>query len=327
MSKLDQYLQASTRDSTRRSYQSAIQHFEIEWGGFLPSTADSVARYLADHAEKLSINTLRHRLAALAQWHIDQGFPDPTKASVVRKVFRGIQTLHPIQEKRAKPFQIGQLKEVVDWLDQAIEQARNAGCHGDELRLTRNKAMLLLGFWRGFRGDELTRLYVEHVEIVPHEGMICYFPQTKGDRNLKGTHFKAPMLSHLCPVSAYLDWIEMSGLTQGAAFRAINRWGHLSQHGLHADSFIPLLRSLFTDAGVNSPTLYSGHSLRRGFANWASASGWNLKMLMEYVGWKDIHSALRYIDHPDSFSQQQIERSLAHEGHLLLPLVEYTQGK
>src|SRR5471032_1749837 len=98
MSEVDKYLRASTRDNTRSSYQSAVRHFEIDWGGFLPATADSVARYLAEHAESLSINTLRQRLAALAQWHADQGFPDPTKAPVVRKVFRGIQTLHPVQE-------------------------------------------------------------------------------------------------------------------------------------------------------------------------------------------------------------------------------------
>nr|WP_219332436.1 hypothetical protein [Moraxella osloensis] len=46
MTKLDQYVHAATRDNTRRSYQSAIRHFETEWGGFLPATADGVARYL-----------------------------------------------------------------------------------------------------------------------------------------------------------------------------------------------------------------------------------------------------------------------------------------
>ena len=114
MTKLDQYVHAATRDNTRRSYQSAIRHFETEWGGFLPATADGVARYLVDHVGLLSINTLRQRLAALAQWHLDQGFPDPTKAPIVRKVFRGIQTLHPAQEKRAKPFQIEQLRLVIN---------------------------------------------------------------------------------------------------------------------------------------------------------------------------------------------------------------------
>ena len=85
---IDRYVRAATRDNTRRSYRSAVEHFEVTWGGFLPATADSVARYLADHAERLSAATLKQRLAALARWHRDQGFPDPTKAPLVRTVLK-----------------------------------------------------------------------------------------------------------------------------------------------------------------------------------------------------------------------------------------------
>ena len=244
MNKLDQYIHAATRDNTRRSYQSAVRHFEIEWQGFLPATSGSIARYLADHAESLSINTLRQRLAALAQWHISQGFPDPTKALVVRKVFRGIQALHPAQEKRARPFQLEQLEHVANWLDLAIATARVENDRAAQLRHTRNKALLLLGFWRGFRGDELTRLQVEYVEATPGEGMTCFFPQTKGDRQFKGTHFKAPALSKLCPVDAYLTWITAAQLKTGSVFRGVDRWGHVNEEALHIDSLIPLFRGV-----------------------------------------------------------------------------------
>ncbi len=320
MNKLNNYIEAATRDNTRKSYQSAIRHFELEWQGFLPATADSVARYLADYAETLSLNTLRQRLAALAQWHIEQGFSDPTKAPLVKKVFRGIQTLHPAREKRAKPFQIEQLKQVMVWLDQAIEAAQQTNRRGEELKHTRNKAMLLLGFWRGFRGDELIGLRIEHVEVTPNEGMTCYFPRTKGDRQLKGSSFKAPALSQLCPVSAYLAWIELSGLTSGPVFRSINQWGHIGNDGLHKDSLIPLLRSLLTDAHIDLAAQYSAHSLRRGFATWATSNGWDIKTLMEYVGWKNMQSAMRYIEGADPFAKQRIERGIS--GHLTTPLIE-----
>ncbi len=310
MSKLDQYLDAATRDNTRRSYQSAIRHFEIDWGGFLPATADSIARYLADHAETLSINTLRQRLAALAQWHIDQGFPDPTKAPVVRRVLRGIQALHPAQEKRAKPLQLDLLEQVAQWLDAAVDIARAQRHRGGELRHLRNKALLLLGFWRGFRGDELTRLRVEHVDVVPGEGMTCYFPRTKGDRHYQGTTFKAPALVRLCPVEAYVAWTAAAQLAEGPVFRAIDRWGHVGENGLHPDSLVPLLRTMLAEAGVASADLYSAHSLRRGFANWATANGWDLKTLMEYVGWKNVQSAMRYVEAADPFGKRRIECSL-----------------
>lgn len=62
MSSIDQYIHAATRANTRKAYQAAVQHFEDQWGGFLPATADSVARYLVDHARTHSLNTLRSRV-------------------------------------------------------------------------------------------------------------------------------------------------------------------------------------------------------------------------------------------------------------------------
>lgn len=95
-SSVDLYLDAAERPNTRRSYASAIRHYEVEWGGLLPATADAISRYLAEHAEVLSLNTLRHRLAALARWHQDHGFPDPTKTSRVRQVLKGSFTLDAV---------------------------------------------------------------------------------------------------------------------------------------------------------------------------------------------------------------------------------------
>lgn len=309
--KLNEYLHAATRANTRRSYQAAVRHFEVEWGGFLPATADSIARYLADYSDKLAINTLKQRLAALAQWHIDQGFPDPTKAPVVRKVLKGIQVLHPAQEQQAKPLQIDHLLQVVGWLDQAIVLARQQRQVGAELRHTRDKALLLLGFWRGFRGDELVRLQVEYIEAVPEQGMRCFLPRSKGDRQLQGRTYKVPALDTLCPVTAYNNWIGLATLTEGPVFRSIDRWGNLGAAGLHINSLVKLMRSLFSHAGLEAPESFSSHSLRRGFADWANANGWDIKTLMEYVGWKDVKSAMRYIDATDPFGRQRIERSLS----------------
>lgn len=311
MSKIDHYVHAATRDNTRKAYQGAVRHFEVEWGGFLPATAESIARYLADQAHTFSVNTLRQRLAALAQWHVDQGFPDPTKAPIVKKVFKGIQVLHPAQEKRAKPLQLEQLAQVDRWLEEAISAARTVSDQAAERRHLRNRALLLLGFWRGFRGDELTRLRAEHVEVVPGQGMTCYLSHTKTDRQLKGTSLKAPALARLCPVEAYMAWVDAVQINEGAVFRKIDRWGHVSDEGLHIDSLVPLLRSILKEAGVVSPELYSGHSLRRGFATWASANGWDVKMLMDYVGWKDVHSAMRYVESVDPFARHRINDMLA----------------
>jgi hypothetical protein len=169
---------------------------------------------------------------------------------------------------------------------------------------------MLLGFWRGFRSDELVNLRVENTEVTPGQGMACYLGRSKGDRQLQGRVFRCPALSRLCPVAAFNAWVDLTGLTEGPVFRKIDRWGHVADGSLHANSLIPLLRSLFAEAGVESPEEYSSHSMRRGFAGWARASGWDIKELMEYVGWKDVKSAMRYLDASDSSLQARFEQGL-----------------
>ncbi len=62
MNSLNQYLEATQRENTHLSYQSALRHFEVEWGGFLPATTDSATRDLADYGSRLASSTLHHRL-------------------------------------------------------------------------------------------------------------------------------------------------------------------------------------------------------------------------------------------------------------------------
>lgn len=300
---IERYLQAGTRANTRRSYQQALEHFEVAWGGFLPATSDAVVRYLVDHATTLSSNTLKLHLAALAQWHVSQGFPDPTKTPLVRQVLKGIRTLHPRQEKQAEPLQLRQLEQCVLWLERTGEQARTESDWPRLLRCWRDRALILIGFWRAFRSDELCRLQVEHIQVRAGEGMQLFLPWSKGDRDSQGHTFSAPALAKLCPLQAYVDWISLAGIAKGPVFRGIDRWGHFGEGGLHPNSVIPLLRAMLQGAGLPAE-LYSSHSLRRGFATWATNSGWDLKALMQYVGWRDGQSALRYVESAGVFPGQ-----------------------
>src|SRR3546814_3340974 len=109
MSTVEQYLDAATRANTERAYAGATRHFEVDWGGHLPATADQVARYLAAYAGQLAHNTLKHRLAALAQWHHAHGFADPTRAPRSEEHTSELQSLMRISyavfclQKKQKP--------------------------------------------------------------------------------------------------------------------------------------------------------------------------------------------------------------------------------
>ncbi|WP_409488191.1 tyrosine-type recombinase/integrase [Pseudomonas promysalinigenes] len=308
MDKAQRYLTAGTRENTRKSYRAAIEHFEVSWGGYLPTTAEGIVRYLAEYADTLALSTLRQRLAALAQWHVSQGFPDPTKTAQVRQMLKGIRVLHPIQQKQAAPLQLRHLEKAVDRLERKAGEAIELGDYRALMRSRRDVALLLIGFWRGFRSDELARLQVEDTQAEAGVGITFYLPYTKADRAHAGTTFHTPALKKLCPVEAYINWITVAGITRGPVFRKLDRWGNLSEKGFKASSLIPLLRRILEDADIPAQA-YSSHSMRRGFATWASANGWDIKGLMSYVGWRDMKSALRYVEAINSFGSLAVTDS------------------
>lgn len=86
-----------------------------------------------------------------------------------------------------------------------------------------------------------------------------------------------------CPVQAYQDWISAAGIVRGAVFRRLDRWGHLNAEALNPRSLIRLLRQILQRACIPAEA-YTSHSLRRGFAIWATTNGWDIKALMTYVG-------------------------------------------
>lgn len=307
-STLNDYLQAATRYNTRKSYQTAIEHFEVRWGGVLPASAKRIADYLAHYAPQLTISTLRHRVAALSHWHKEQGFPDPCATPLVKNTLRGIAAKHPHKPQQAKPLLLDDIQKLITYLQQQIQNSEQHHNTPLMLRSLRNQALLLLGFWRAFRADELSRLCIEHITIMPNQGMEIFLPYSKTDTQHQGRYYRVPMLSQLCPVHACQQWLAASSLTQGAVFRSINRWGHLATQKLHSDSIAVILRDLCQQAEL--PHLYSSHSLRRGFASWANQQQWDLKTLMDYVGWRDPRTALRYMEVDHVIIQQRIEQAL-----------------
>ena len=295
MSDPERYRQAARRESTSRRYAQVIEHFEGEWGGLLPTTQASVARYLAEYADRFSPGTLRTHLAALARWHQEHGFLDPTKAPAVRDVLRGIQALHTRPPRQAEPLQLQELAACIETL--MTEE------HSEQpvvrLRACRDRLLLLLGFWRALRSDELCRLRIEFIQLEPARGLTLFLTSSKTDRANLGRQLSVPALIRLCPVQAYEDWLACSGLEDGPLLRNVDRWGRLGE-GLHSYSVSRILRRALQRSGLDEEG-YSGHSLRRGFATWANANQWSAKALMDYVGWRDVQSAMRYVEADATF--------------------------
>jgi hypothetical protein len=80
----------SLAPNTRAAYLADLAHFE-NWGGRIPAEPETVAAYLATHANALSVATLNRRLAALAKVHRSHGVANPTSSEVVKSVLRGLK--------------------------------------------------------------------------------------------------------------------------------------------------------------------------------------------------------------------------------------------
>lgn len=136
------------------------------------------------------------------------------------------------------------LYQVSDWLEDGIGQASERRDLPRLLRHARDRALLLLAFWRRIDVDELVGLQVEHIDITPLAGLTCYLANGEQRRLINWRRLSAPALAHLCPVSALALWLSLSGLTSGPLFREIKHSGDLSEHAMRSDSVAALLRNL-----------------------------------------------------------------------------------
>lgn len=314
-------IEAGTNTNTVETYKYAIRHFQFKFKCVLPCTEDDVVLFLATFAEELAPSTLQQRLAALSVWHKNLGITDPTKGTKVQLAMRGIRKMYSKPKKQAKAVSLTYLDRIITSLDQEAATATHAlqtvGIDPDSplsrnarmrlLRVARDRAILLVGFWGAFRSDELTRIEADRVSGSKGFGIQIFLSHSKGDRDAQGRTSELQALVRYCPVTAYYDWLEESGITSGPVFRSVSQWGVVSDSKMSPKSLGPILKAMFTTAGLN-PEQISTHSLRRGFAHWASDQNWDMISLMKYVGWKSSRSAEVYVKPRYDFGALGLQR-------------------
>lgn len=224
-------------------------------------------RYAVEYATTYKLSTVRLHLAALSRWHADNGFAHPTRAQNVLKVLCGIKTKHATPQRRAWPLQLDVLESASSALAAYQFAARERGDRNELLRALRDRALILLGFRRPFRSEVLASMRIEEVEAVRGRGLTCRPDRTKTTGEEDGAELHGTALSRLCPVNAYLDWIELSGRTSDPVIPGIHRWRNVSEAQMTPQPIIPLLRRILAGAGNVEARSYSSHSLRRGFAD------------------------------------------------------------
>ncbi len=280
------FVAASRAENTTRVYRTGWAQFtvwcEVHGVRALPAGPETVACYVADLARVAKPATIDLRLAAISAAHRAAGHESPTKEEAVRLVRRGMRRTLGTAQRQVRPVTVPDLRAMLEGLGRDP-----AGC--------RDRALLLLGFAGALRRSELVGLDV--VDITEgSDGLTVHLRRSKTDQEGAGRTVGIPYGSNpvTCPVRAWRAWLEVSGITEGAAFRPVDRHGHIGATRLSAPAVALVLKRRAARAGLD-PAEVAGHSLRAGLATSAAAAGVPERVIADQTGHKGTAMLRRYI--------------------------------
>lgn len=290
-----QFFQQTTAANTRKAYHNDWRAFAAwcdEHGlQALPAAPEVVACYLTACAMRgLKMTTIRRHLAAINAIHHEQGMESPTRSTVVKGVLHGMQRTLGMPPQPVDALLTEDISRMVASLPATPQGIRDA-------------AILLLGFAGAFRRSELVALNVTDVQLR-EEGALLLIQRSKTDQVGEGRWIGIPYGDHplTCPVSALQRWLAVSGLTDGAIFRGLNRHGHLASARLSTRAVAEIVKRTAEAAGLD-PTRYSGHSLRSGHCTTACRAGVPERIIMLQTGHRSERMLRRYLRRAEIFTE------------------------
>jgi integrase len=285
--KVLEFIRAATSANTIRAYQSDVAHF-LAWGGSIPADPALVARYLASHADSLSVATLARRVVAIRGAHILRGRPDPTKTELIRLTIRGIRRRYGRPQRRVAPLKLEQLAAIISGL-------------GGTARDSRDRALLLIGFAGAFRRSELIAVNCDCIKPTT-SGFEIMLPRSKTDQEGMGRYVVIPRLGGpVCPAEALDCWLQVPSIAVGPLFRQVNKAGKILGGRLSAAAVANIVKGHVRKIDLD-PARYSGHSLRAGFVTSAATAGlptWKIKQQTGHVSEGVVDRYIREVNSID----------------------------
>lgn len=238
-------------------------------------------------------STVRRRLSSwstLTQWRGLQGkFNAPRLRNAMKLAVRA--SSRPRHRKSAKAV-------TVDVLTTLLKT-----CAGDRLVDVRDRALLMVAFASGGRRrSEVSSLRVEQlveqdpVPADPDHPDVALLPCASihlGRTKTTQADDGASVLLIGRPLSTLKDWLARAGITEGAVFRRVDRWGHLERRALTPQAVNLILKRRILQSGLD-PGEFSAHGLRAGFLTEAARRGIPLPEAMQQSLHRSVQQASRY---------------------------------
>jgi|TARA_B100001964_G_scaffold136600_1_gene150770 site-specific recombinase XerD len=289
-------LKLSKANNTIRAYKSDFKDFSkfCAKNGFksLPTEPKIVSLYLTYLSSNSKMSTLKRRIASITVIHRLKGLYIDTKHPIIIENLMGIRRKMGSYQKSKKPILINELKEIIKF----INEVNNYNGKLDEKRIARDKAIILTGFAGGFRRSELVSINYEDLEFVA-EGVKIFVKRSKTDQSGEGMIKALPYFENInfCPVTWLKKWLEISKIKTGLIFNISDR------------SVALLVKKYASIAGLDS-NLYSGHSLRSGFATVSADFGADERSIMTMTGHKTTQMVRRYIQEANLFKNNALNK-------------------
>ena len=296
-------LKSSKSNNTLRAYKSDFKDFGAFCAkhGFdsLPTEPKVVSLYLTYLSKNSKVSTLRRRLVSIGMLHKLKGHYLDTKHPLIIENLMGIKRVKGSMQKGKKPILINHLKSIINVINQKKI---------DEIKKSRDKTILLVGFGGGFRRSELISINYEDIEFVP-EGVKITIKRSKTDQFGEGMVKGLPYFTNelYCPVINLKKWLELSNIKSGPIFRRFTKGSSLTRDRLTDQSVVLLIKNYLNLAGIENSN-YSGHSLRSGFATVAAESGADERSIMAMTGHKTTQMVRRYIREANIFKNNALNK-------------------
>lgn len=192
-------------------------------------------------------------------------------------------------------------------------------CAGDRLVDVRDRALLITAFASGGRRrSEISSLRVEQfveeepVPADPKDPEGLKLPCLKirlGRTKTTQADGNAFVLLVGRPVLALKDWLERAGISEGAVFRGIDRWGNLEKRALTPQAVNLILKRRVAEAGLD-PAAFSAHGLRSGYLTETARRGIPLPEAMQQSQHRSVQQASNYYN--------EAERTLGRAARLIV---------
>lgn len=310
-------LAEAAAENTTRSYASALRY----WAGWhaarygleltLPVPEAAVLQFVIDHvvrrnadgelawelpagvdqalvdaglkakAGPCTLSTVRHRVAVLSTAHRLKQMANPCEQPAIRTVLSRAARAAVKRGERPRKKTAITLTEL---------EAMLATCD-DSLEGIRDRALLCFGFASGGRRrSEIAAADLRDLRRIGDKGYIYRLEHSKTQQagvTASSTPDK-PVLDRAA--IALEDWLQASGLTEGAIFRRL--WKNRVGPALSPAAVGEIVQRRARLAGLEGD--FGGHSLRSGFITEASRQGVALPAIMQLTEHRAVASVIGY---------------------------------